>query len=590
MKFVKRVLFYTLVLVCMGAVVLGVHVSGRVDLKALLPGTKSLDSFSGDFMAARYAIKAGNMAEARRYLSAALEKNPENQILLKDSYEFFFAEGDYKKALELATSYVELYPYPIETAHVILAMQAAKSGGFADALALIDDAKDASREDIVPSVNSEVIVPLASVWLKVGNHQNKEALKSLEELKQLIALPLVQFQAALIADIAGDAAAAQEEFDAVLETAGHSLRVAQLAYRFYKKVGATKKAEEAKAAYIAISPGAKGEDLFDDENAVRPVTNASQGLADFFMEIASFLHLGEQPARAQLYASMALFLQPELPHAQLLMANILRSQKRYADAITAYKAITEPPSFHWQARINTARMEAELKEYDRAKSLLLSMAEEDKHSYDAYLTLADLLMDKKEYAHAAEFYSRALARIGTPEDYQWVIFYARGICNERLKQWDNAEADFKKALELNPDQPDVLNYLAYSWLVMDKNILEAHDMLKKAITQRPGDAHIIDSFGWALFKQGKYKEALTFLEQANEMIPNDPTTNDHLGDVYWHVGRKREARFQWQRALYFKPEPEEILVLEQKLIHGLPLPKVTVTKSAAETHPTEKTP
>jgi tetratricopeptide (TPR) repeat protein len=591
MKFLKRVFFYTLILVCLGGVLLGVHLSGRVDLKELLPGTKKMDSFAGDFMAARYAMKEGRMDEARRYLASALAKDPENQILLKNSYEFFFAEGDYEKALELATSYVELYPYPVETAHVILAMSAAKRGEFSDALALFADAKKPGQDDSAPSVNSEVIVPLASVWLQVGGGQNKEAMKSLEELKQLIALPLVQFQAALIADIAGNPAAAQEEFDAVLESAGHSLRVAQLAYRFYTKTGNPKKAEEAKNAYFSISPGAKGEDLFDDENSLRPVVNATQGLADFFMEIASFLHLGNQPVRAQFYASMALFMQPDFPHARLLLANILRSEERYNDALDAYKNITAPASFYWQARINTARMEAELKEYDRAKSLLLSLAEENKTSYDPYLTLADLLMDKKEYTQAAEFYSRAIARIGTPEDYQWVVFYARGICNERLKQWDNAEADFKKALELNPNQPDVLNYLAYSWLVMDKNIEQAHEMLKKALTQRPGDAHIIDSFGWALFKLAKYDEALAFLEQANEMIPNDPTTNDHLGDVYWQVGRKREARFQWQRALYFKPEPDEILVLEQKLLHGLPLPSVNITKSTSTpAAKTEKTP
>ena len=124
-----------------------------------------------------------------------------------------------------------------------------------------------------------------------------------------------------------------------------------------------------------------------------------------------------------------------------------------------------------------------------------------------------------------------------PEKSNWVIFYFRGICYERSKQWPKAEADLKKALELFPEQPHVLNYLGYSWIDQGVNLDEGMDMIKRAVQQRPDDGYIVDSLGWAYFRIGNYDEAAKQLERAIELKPEDPTINDHLGDAYWRVGR-----------------------------------------------------
>ena len=152
--------------------------------------------------------------------------------------------------------------------------------------------------------------------------------------------------------------------------------------------------------------------------------------------------------------------------------------------------------------------------------------------------------------------------------YQWLL-YSRGIALERAKKWDRAEKDFERALRLNPDQPYVLNYLAYSWVEQGVNLQRARKMIERAVEQRPDDGYIVDSLGWVLYRLEDFKEAVVHLERAVELRPRDPTINDHLGDAYWRADRRREARFQWKRALTLDPEPEMVSAIEDKVRNGL---------------------
>jgi Flp pilus assembly protein TadD len=186
-----------------------------------------------------------------------------------------------------------------------------------------------------------------------------------------------------------------------------------------------------------------------------------------------------------------------------------------------------------------------------------------------------VLRGQEKYAEAAEAYSKAIALIGTPQERNWALFYTRGISYERSERWADAERDLKQALKLKPEQPLVMNYLAYSWVEQGVNKTEALAMLKRAVDLRPEDGFVIDSLGWAHYRLGDYKTAIKYLEQAILLEPGEPTVNDHLGDAYWRVGRKLEARFQWQHALTLKPEAAEQPKIKRKIEAGLEdLPKV----------------
>ncbi len=189
---------------------------------------------------------------------------------------------------------------------------------------------------------------------------------------------------------------------------------------------------------------------------------------------------------------------------------------------------------------------------------------------EAIIALGNIQRGRKEFADCADTYSKAIDTVPTPEKSNWVMFYFRGICYERSHQWPAAEADMKKALELFPDQPLVLNYLGYSWVDQGVHLDEGMDMIRRAVEQRPDDGYIVDSLGWAYFRTGNYDEAVKNLERAVELKPDDPTINDHLGDAYWRVGRTLEAHFQWSHAKDLKPEPEDLPKIEAKLKDGLP--------------------
>ena len=221
---------------------------------------------------------------------------------------------------------------------------------------------------------------------------------------------------------------------------------------------------------------------------------------------------------------------------------------------------------------------------DEAKAHLKALVAADPSDIRSYLAYGSVLSESKDYQGMAENYNQAVTQIGaTPNRSHWSVFYQRGIAFERLKQWDKAEPDFLKALELNPDQPQVLNYLGYSWVDMNINLDKGLNMIKKAVELRPDDGFIVDSLGWAYYRMGKFDEAVKQLEHAVELKENDATINDHLGDAYWRVGRKLEAGFQWKRSLLAKPEPEDAKRIQDKLNSGLPdiAPSETDKKAAA---------
>ena len=183
-----------------------------------------------------------------------------------------------------------------------------------------------------------------------------------------------------------------------------------------------------------------------------------------------------------------------------------------------------------------------------AKKQLNKLVAADPNNRDAILALGGILRERKQYAECAEAYGKAIATVSKLERANWTMLYFRGICFERSKQWDKAEADLKKALELYPDQPHVLNYLGYSWVDKGQNLDEGVRMIKRSVEQRPDDGYIVDSLGWAYYRLGNYEEAVKQLDRAVELKPTDPTINDHLGDAYWRVGRTLEAKFQWSHA------------------------------------------
>ena len=195
------------------------------------------------------------------------------------------------------------------------------------------------------------------------------------------------------------------------------------------------------------------------------------------------------------------------------------------------------------------------------------------NSFAAMTLLADMLA-ANHLDFEAEANYHALIKLAEVAKWSpteiWPLYFGRGGARERLGRWPEALADLRLAKAAAPNQPNVLNYLGYAMADRGENLDEAVTMLRNAMRLRPGSGAILDSYGWALYKSGRFEEAATVLERAASLAPNLAEVADHLGDVYWRTGRKEEARLEWQRALTLKPTDEQTKALETKLANGLP--------------------
>ena len=216
----------------------------------------------------------------------------------------------------------------------------------------------------------------------------------------------------------------------------------------------------------------------------------------------------------------------------------------------------------------------ELENLDGAVRLLRIMADEQSDRPEPLIKLGNLLRYIHRFHDAIRAYDRAFDRIDTIKKSDWSLYYNLGIALERTKQWARAEDNFLKALELEPDQPFVLNYLGYSWVEQGRNLGRARKMIEKAVSQRREDGYIVDSLGWVLYRLGEWEDAARHLERAVLLRPQDAVINDHLGDALWRVGRRNEARFQWNRALTLEPDANLVKGIENKLENGLGEPVV----------------
>jgi Flp pilus assembly protein TadD len=252
------------------------------------------------------------------------------------------------------------------------------------------------------------------------------------------------------------------------------------------------------------------------------------------------------------------------------LAAVAEQQKDGERAIGFYKRIPDTSPLKEVAELQLGLNLADLDRNDEAISHLKKLVEANPDEMRGYLALGGVYSSKEDYRAAADLYDKAVERLSDPQPANWNIFYQRGIAYERLKEWPKAEPNFRKALELNPDQPQVMNYLGYSWVDKNMNLKEALEMIQKAVDLRPSDGYIVDSLGWAYYKLGRFDDAVRELERAVSLKPEDPVLNDHLGDAYWRVGRKLEATFQWSYARDLKPEPDVLASVQEKLAKGLP--------------------
>lgn len=524
---------------------------------------------TGNYLSGRFAANNGDFKNAEFYLSRTLKLDPNNLEIAGYAYRMHLITGDMDGAAKMAKMLYEASDVE-SNPEIMVLLSHIKKGDYAKAREVLSTFEKSGF--------NLVVLPLVTAWVDFAEGKLTQPIQQDENLKRIVEFaPFIYYQTALINDLAGFEEEAIAQYNEVL-TLSKALpyRVVEMLGNLYARRGEWDKAEALYVRYreenpdsVLLSPSLK-EHAKDSQAPARLVVNAREGIAEIFFSTASILNNENLNEEALIYIQQVLYLNPDFAAARLMRGTIYESLGRHEEALAEYDELPKETPYYYKGQLRKAYTYNAMEKNDKALSLLAKLAEKLPTRYQVQLTRGDILMRAKRYAEAADAYSRALAMIDVVKGEHWPIFYARGISYERTDAWQKAEGDFLKALEIEPNQPDVMNYLGYSWLTKNTRVTEARDLIEKAVKARPTDAHIIDSMGWALYALGEYDASVDYLERAIELMPTDPTVNDHLGDVYWRMGRVVEARYQWKRALLFGPEPQQAEALTAKLADGLP--------------------
>ena len=540
------------------------------DSAAQFPTKNDLKSLTtaGSYLAARHASVERDATSAAAFYRSALRTDPKNNELLDRAFISSLADGDIEEAVKLADR-ILLIDKSNRVARLVVGVRDLKLKKYTAAQSNINQSIRGPITDLVAT--------LLSGWASAGAGDSKTAIANIDRLVGPEWYPIFKdLHAGLLLDLAGKQKDAGARFERAYKLDDSALRVADGYARWLSR---NKDDAAALAVYEHFNAKLARHPLvlegIRDTKAgkkLAPLVDSPQaGAAEALYGIGASLTRRGGEDLALVYLQLALYLKPDHSLALLSLADLYESVKKPAMAIKVYERVPANSPLKRNAQIQQATDLDAADRSEEAIKILKGVTAEDPKDLEAIMALGNIERGKKKFADCAQTYTQGIdVQAAQGDKPNWVSFYFRGICQERSKQWAKAEADMRKALELQPEQPHVLNYLGYSWIDQGINLDDAMKMIKRAVEQRPDDGYIVDSLGWAYYRIGNFEEAVKTLERAIDLKPEDPTINDHLGDAYWRVGRTLEAKFQWQHAKDLKPEAEELPKIEAKLENGLP--------------------
>jgi len=521
---------------------------------------------SGNYLSALVASADRDTAGAAVYYREALRADPRNMDLIERAFAAALSNGDMGPSYALADRLVTRDPGN-SLARLALATRAIADGQYPAARAQLG-AGDAGKAH-------DVTTTLLTAWTWAGAGDLRRALDTLDKIRDPSVAVFRDYHAGLIADALGNPQEALRRLKLAYAGDKNTLRLVDAYARVLDRqhdVDGAKKVYADFALQVPNHPlvNAALADIAAGKTLAPVVRTAREGAAETLYGLGGAGTRQGDEVAALIYLRLALALRPDHDLAELTVGNLLTDIKQGDAAIRAYQAVPEASPLRESADIQGAIELDTLGRTDDALARMTALVAAHPKDSEAWSALGSLQRSAKKFEDATQSYDKAIDLLGTPDRAHWTLFYFRGICFERSKNWPKAEADFKKALELYPDEPLVLNYLGYSWVDKGVNLDEAFKMLRRAVDLKPTDGYIVDSLGWANFKLGHYDEATEDLEKAIELKPGDPVVNDHLGDAYWRVNRKNEAHFQWNHARDMGPEPDDLPAILKKIESGLP--------------------
>ena len=509
-------------------------------------------SLAGAYLASRAASAENDLREAAHYLGIALALDPDEMGLVEQAMIVSIGLGDIETAAPLARRILDT----------------GRRNHVAEVVTLTDEVL---RGDYEAARNAgsgrQVIGPMASglseAWAHLGAGAVTEAFEAFARMERAEGLAsFAAFHRALALAHVGDF----EGAEAILSgDSGSGLALGRRGVVARLQVLSQLGEFDQALAILESQPGwEEAADLIALHAALSAgqavpfdlVTSPAEGIGEVLFTVAAVLEQDASPAFVLVYAQAASLLRPNASDLAILIGRLFDRLGQAELSQEAYARVGPDDPLHLMAQIGRVEMLFRNDRLDEGLELLRGLAELHPESESVFIALGDGYRRSERFAESAEAYTRAIELIGEIVERHWPLLYSRAIAYERSGNWPAAEADFRAALALRPDQPFVLNYLGYSLVERRENLEEALEMIERAVAAEPESGAIVDSLAWALYRLGRFEEAVEPMERAAALDPVHPVIQDHLGDVYWAVGRFREARFQWRRALSFGPDDD----------------------------------
>ncbi|MDA9770899.1 tetratricopeptide repeat protein [Emcibacteraceae bacterium] len=526
----------------------------------------------GEYLTGRHALFNHQYDVAADNYLEAIKQDPENIELMQFSLSVFIAAGRFEDAFFVNEKLKEMDAQN-EVSNILDFFNKTKNKSYIEALIDIDELSSTGIMNLIK--------PFFRAWIDAAEGSTSEidaVVNSFEEENNFNFFNF--FQAGLIYEYLEDFEKAESFYAQALNERGHlNLRAVEAYGKILKKNGKTEKAISILEDYIDQATAneqlkATLNEVRNDEQFEPFVSSLNEGFAEIFYTVSTILMQDNVKSIATNFLQYAAFFKPEFPLVHFLQAQIFESDQYYRGAQNEFDKIKTDSPLYFQSKLQRAWLYNDMDRPEETIAALLKLEKEYPDNREVLNSIAEFYRMNERFAEAIPAYSKVIDNIEEENVRDWIIYYTRGIVFDQEKRWAEAEMDFKKALEIRPEQPMVLNYLAYSWVDRGLNYVEAKKMLIRAVELRPNDGYIVDSLGWALYKMGDYEEAVPVLERAAQLETQDWAINDHLGDAYWTVGRKNEARFQWRHALSLSRDEDKIDLIKSKIKDGYTKPEI----------------
>jgi len=541
---------------------------GGTDPEYLGSDTPEDGKLFGDYLAGSYAYYIEKTEARSDYYNSAYERANDDISLGRRAMSAALTAGD----LELTHNIAADIHNKDKTEAMVLAILGTKA---------FEQGRHKKAQDLFNTDTNDltmgILMGIVKGWSQVSSNDLEEARTTFKDIGGGAYFDkLADLQIAKAEALAGNIDAAKTAFEMAEESGQSPIEVHLAKARFLHSIG------ENSAALAGLEAFSKKSGNFETgpiyryiealklgqpiDSLLTPKQEAARALTD---PAYGFFVVARARDAAEVFLRLALTLDPQHDKAVLWLGSLLENTEREDEAMRLYEAVDPGSDYIVSTKLSQANVWFSREKDDKA----LQVLEAVNAAHPSFVTreaLGRARLIRENYAEALPIYDE-LVKSMSEEDLKADTqpLYFRGICYEREKQWASAEADFKRVLEIEPDNADALNYLGYTWVDRGENLTEAFGMIKKAIELDPNSGAIVDSLGWAHYKLGQYSEAKSKLEDAVALSPSSATIIDHLGDVYWKLGRYREAGYQWERALEYDPTDEERATIRIKLKGGL---------------------